>query len=194
MKEVPLPNELQDTECILPAMKMTDHPSVLMLTEHVFTLLKTIWHDHLENNYLLSIEKSGNLKKVRASTLLDGFAPLSSGSALMKICFVHGIIDEQCYAALEIIRSIRNSFAHSRIPLSLKDPSFKPKLERLASIAIPTINLPQGPMTLMVRNSNGQAPTQYQTHWSRVAFDLSLSVTIAKLRENHKSKSRKAKL
>ncbi len=48
----------------------------------------------------------------RVDSLFSGFAPLATFSAKISICYALGLIDENLFHDLEIIRKIRNRFAH----------------------------------------------------------------------------------
>src|SRR5258706_4493647 len=45
-------------------------------------------------------------------SLFHGYAPLASFAGKIALCYAFGFIDEQMFTDLEIIRKIRNRFAH----------------------------------------------------------------------------------
>ena len=51
--------------------------------------------------------------KSSINPLFDSFGPLSSFSAKLKICYAMDLIGEWMYRDLEIVRKLRNDFAHS---------------------------------------------------------------------------------
>lgn len=55
--------------------------------------------------------------------LFEGTAPLSSFSARIKLAFYLGKISKECRADLDIIRGIRNEFAHHAELISFDDQS-----------------------------------------------------------------------
>lgn len=69
-----------------------------------------------------------------AGKLLDGaMAPVGTMSARLNLCHALGLIDDYEKAETELIRKIRNDFAHARHGLSLDDESIRGRCLSLTS-------------------------------------------------------------
>jgi len=56
-----------------------------------------------------------------ASKLLDGgYAPIGTFSARIQLCYSLGLIDEQEYREISLVRKVRNEFAHSKHGISFQ--------------------------------------------------------------------------
>jgi mannitol operon repressor len=58
--------------------------------------------------------------KVSSKLLDDPFSPLASFSARLDTCFALGLIDDYEYSEINILRKVRNEFAHSKHGISFK--------------------------------------------------------------------------
>lgn len=65
--------------------------------------------------------------------LFSGTAPISTFSAKIKICYAMGIIGKNTRRDLEIIRHIRNAFAHSAKPLWFSTPEISKACDMLTT-------------------------------------------------------------
>tara|TARA_R110002096_G_scaffold92724_1_gene209388 strand:+ start:87 stop:695 length:609 start_codon:yes stop_codon:yes gene_type:complete len=63
--------------------------------------------------------------------LLDGDSPLSTFSSRINLCHRLGLIDDQLARALNIIRKIRNSFAHEISSTTLSSGSHSDRIREL---------------------------------------------------------------
>jgi DNA-binding MltR family transcriptional regulator len=61
--------------------------------------------------------------------LFDGYGPISTLAAKADIAYALNLLNDEDYADLQIIRKIRNEFAHSREVMGFE----KPKIEELVS-------------------------------------------------------------
>src|SRR5438046_1761220 len=68
------------------------------------------------------------------SRLLDQSGPLATFSAKIDLSFVSGLISEEMYRALHLLRRIRNSFAHYHKPRSFNDEDISNQCSELAKI------------------------------------------------------------
>jgi hypothetical protein len=66
-----------------------------------------------------------------ADTILRQDGPLGSFSSRIKTAYLLGIITASLYADLEIMRGIRNEFAHVRRSVRFKDQSIKDRCKSL---------------------------------------------------------------
>lgn len=73
-------------------------------------------------------------EEMQAKELINGFnAPLGTFSARVKAAFVLGLLQQDGYETLEILRKIRNKFAHNWKGVSLDRDDIKSYINRLAS-------------------------------------------------------------
>jgi len=79
--------------------------------------------------------------KSSINPLFDTFGPLYSFSAKVKICYATDLIGEWMYRDLEIVRNLRNNFAHSFGAAQFDLPEAVQLTERLkaADLAVTTI-------------------------------------------------------
>jgi mannitol operon repressor len=59
--------------------------------------------------------------KVSSKLLNERFSPLASFSARLDACFALGLIDDHEYSEINILRKVRNEFAHGKHGLSFKN-------------------------------------------------------------------------
>lgn len=126
---------------------------------NTFELIKDLQNEFKESSDRASVIVSGSLidkilEDILNSFLIDdaksdkeifeGFGPLSSFSAKIKICYRLGLISQYEYKKLETFRSIRNYFAHEIQNCSLDSVVMKDKVKNLIidNKLIPPINIP----------------------------------------------------
>jgi hypothetical protein len=63
------------------------------------------------------LEKMRPISNRLKAKLFDGYGPLSTFSAKIDMAFAFSILDEDLYADLQVIREVRNMFAHPAVPL-----------------------------------------------------------------------------
>jgi len=61
------------------------------------------------------------VKGIRAGSLVEGFGPLSSFRAKIRIAGCFGLLPPDVCADADLIRKIRNEFAHAYVPMSFED-------------------------------------------------------------------------
>lgn len=76
--------------------------------------------------------------KVSSKLLDEPFSPLASFSARLDTCFALGLIDEHEYSEINILRKVRNEFAHAKHGISFKTDRLVSLCSSLRS------SLPQG--------------------------------------------------
>jgi DNA-binding MltR family transcriptional regulator len=74
-------------------------------------------------------EKGENLQE-----LVEGMNILSTFNARVKIAYGFDLISKNCFERLEILREIRNKFAHSYKNIKLDSPNIKPKVDRFIEL------------------------------------------------------------
>jgi hypothetical protein len=67
--------------------------------------------------------KCMHLTETEKADLLDGMGPLSAFSAKIKAAYAFGLIGAKTRDDLEVVREIRNAFAHGIRPLDFDNPS-----------------------------------------------------------------------
>ncbi|MEA2893501.1 MAG: hypothetical protein QOI05_4294 [Bradyrhizobium sp.] len=70
-------------------------------------------------------------KKLRAR-LFDGYGPLNTLAAKADVAYAFHILSERDYDDMQIIRKIRNEFAHSREPLGFEVKRIEQMVSRLS--------------------------------------------------------------
>lgn len=69
------------------------------------------------------------LRKVAASQLIDGFnAPLGTFSARIKAAYALGLITDDQFSDIEILRKIRNDFSHTWEPITFDTQSVRDRI------------------------------------------------------------------
>jgi len=69
-------------------------------------------------DFLRELLEKHMVKDTAVGDLFDGFGPLATFAARIKVAFALGLIDAQMEKDLNYIRKIRNEFAHSKEPIS----------------------------------------------------------------------------
>lgn len=80
---------------------------------------------YLDNELKNLLEKRFLQKKRIIENLIEGGRPLSSFSSRIDLTFLIGLIGEKTHGDLNLIRKIRNEFAHKYIPITFEDPKIK---------------------------------------------------------------------
>ena len=75
---------------------------------------------------------SASVKKI-VDPLFQVYAPFSTLSAKIQICYALGFIHVDLYKSLKLIRKLRNDFAHEKTPVSFQSPKYQPRLKRSKS-------------------------------------------------------------
>jgi len=75
------------------------------------------------------------LSKREEEDLFEGFGPLSTFSAQIKLGFAMGLYGKKLRHDLDTIRTIRNDFAHTIDDIDLTEPEFTPKMQSLYAIS-----------------------------------------------------------
>lgn len=105
-------------------------------TDRGSALIATAWVDNALEVYLRAYFRSD---EKTANEILRPDGPLGSFSARIKLAYLLGIIEPTAFRDLEIVRAIRNDFAHVRQPMKFTDPSIKNRCKHLH--AVEAINL-----------------------------------------------------
>lgn len=65
------------------------------------------------------------------NSLFQGYAPLAIFSAKFQLAYAFGVLPRELYQVIELIRRLRNEFAHESGPLCFDDPQCASRLELL---------------------------------------------------------------
>ncbi len=57
--------------------------------------------------------------------LFRGYAPLSTFSAKIELCYAMGFISKKLYRSLTLVRKLRNDFAHEKHGVSFQEPKYR---------------------------------------------------------------------
>ena len=122
--------------------------------DHVITML---WRDTMRRQELFSICDEGSdkasamnvagyatdflrqlletkmIKDDAVGELFDGYAPLATFFARIRVAFALGLIDAQTEKDLDYIRKIRNVFAHSKEPISFDESPVRELRQQLST-------------------------------------------------------------
>ena len=111
------------------------------------------------------------IKRVVAP-LFQGYAPLSTFSAKIQISFALGLIAERDFKALDLLRKLRNQFAHDKDIVSFQSIAYKPLADAfLASTA-------ESPR---VTQDEWERITQSRPSARRVAFCINVAYLLGRL-------------
>lgn len=69
----------------------------------------------------------------RSDELLEGDSPLGTFSARAMMCHRLGIIDDELFKAINLVRRIRNSFAHELSGVSLESGAHRDRIRELVA-------------------------------------------------------------
>ena len=100
-------------------------------TDRGSALIAAAWVDDALEVYLRASFRPD--KKI-ANEILRPDGPLGSFSARIKSAYLLGIIEPTAFRDLEIVRAIRNDFAHVRQRIRFTDPSIKERCKRLHAV------------------------------------------------------------
>lgn len=109
--------------------------------------------------------------------MFKGYAPLSTFSARIQLSYAMRLIPNGLYRKLEIVRQLRNDFAHESGPLDFQDPRCQGKLRQLIAEGAPRDNNDDDDTELTVE---GQTATKRQLV-ERIAFVIAISELSARL-------------
>ena len=123
--------------CVGPSLMSEDYPEILIdekewssfyeematESERAMAVLAAAWIDSLLTRKLEILFSKGNSKT--RQNLLNSDGPFASFSAKVNVTFCLGWIDVDVHHDLEVIRKIRNTFAHQIHGLSMDSPAIK---------------------------------------------------------------------
>jgi DNA-binding MltR family transcriptional regulator len=73
--------------------------------------------------------------------LFDAFGPLSTFSAKIRISYAIDLLNESMANDLDLVRRIRNAFAHSLEPKTFQDPDITSMVDNLVGFAATKIDI-----------------------------------------------------
>jgi len=117
--------------------------------------------------------------KSSINTLFDTFGPLHFFSAKVKICYAMDLIGEWMYRDLEIVRKLRNEFAHSAGVARFDLPTSVQLTERLkaADLAVTTITKEAAgrKKAKKIKSAKKSRSKPNKANMERVRFEMSVS-------------------
>jgi len=82
----------------------------------------------LERLLRLHFRTEDDVVKKVVDPLFCAYAPLSTFSAKIAVCYALGLIPTQTHKALELLRRLRNDFAHAKINVSFQSSGYQSRL------------------------------------------------------------------
>ena len=84
----------------------------------------------------------GDAKRAKLiEPLFDAFGPLSTFSAKIRISYAIDLLHESMANDLDLVRRIRNAFAHSLEPKTFQDPTITRMVDNLAAFGAAKVNV-----------------------------------------------------
>jgi DNA-binding MltR family transcriptional regulator len=96
--------------------------------------------DELESLLRANCRQDPGAAKKIVDPLFRGYGPFSTFSAKIQVSYALGLIPEYVYKALDLIRKLRNDFAHEKAAVSFQSTKYHPRLR-----AILDTSSPEGP-------------------------------------------------
>ncbi len=93
--------------------------------------------DDLETLLRAHCLKDANVAKKVVDPLFHVYAPFSTFSAKIQVSYAMGLIDKGLYTTLDLIRRIRNDFAHERKAVSFQTPKYQSRLREILNSCQP---------------------------------------------------------
>jgi len=87
--------------------------------------------DELESLLRANCLKAANVVKKVVDPLFQGYAPLSTFSAKIQVSYALGLIPEHVYKPLNLIRKLRNDFAHEKSAVSFQSAKYRDQLREI---------------------------------------------------------------
>jgi DNA-binding MltR family transcriptional regulator len=81
--------------------------------------------------------KDANAVKKVVDPLFHVYAPFSTFSAKIHVSYALGLIEEQLHTTLDLIRRLRNDFAHERKAVSFQTPKYQSQLREILNTSQP---------------------------------------------------------
>jgi DNA-binding MltR family transcriptional regulator len=132
----------------------------------------------------------------RVDSLFAGFAPLATLSAKISICYAFGLIDENLLHDLDVIRKIRNRFAHDPTNKEFFDASVFQQLSTLrCTYPVGTSDYAGATVAelkeavLEYHPADGQEPEMIEMSSAKSKFHLSVYLLSGQLRRRQAPKT-----
>ncbi len=146
-------------------LEETDRGFAILVAQH--------FSDKLEEMIRLLLDKTASRKKV-VNGLFSGYGPLSTFSAKIDLLYAMGILDDEFYKQVQLVRKIRNIFAHLAGPVSFADPRVRSLLMQMDGMSAKDDRI-EGLLTTRVRGRRREFDKKELAQ--RTAFALSTSET-----------------
>jgi len=150
MSEVEETNEKKKCDCIecnfenCPVMKIDD-----IYTDVGERISKTLEHESdrgsiligaaIIHDYLCQVLKAyfrddNSIVRNAVESLFEPYRPLSSFSACIEFCYVLGILSRKVRNELDLLRKLRNEFAHCSMPMDFLDGKSMQRIQEFLGI------------------------------------------------------------
>jgi DNA-binding MltR family transcriptional regulator len=154
----------------------------------------SLLEDDLEQLLRSAMSRSADQKRV--DSLFSGFAPLATFSAKISVCYALGLIDETLFHDLEIIRKIRNRFAHDPTNKEFFDAAVFQQLSTIrCTYPIGTSDYAGATLddlksaVLEYHPADGQEPQMIEMSSAKSKFHLSVYLLSGQIRRRHAPKA-----
>jgi len=152
----------------------SDRGCVIFGAAHLEDDLKTLLRAHC-------LKDARAVKKV-VDPLFHVYAPFSTFSAKIQVSYAMGLIEEQLHTTLDLIRRLRNDFAHERKAVSFQTPIYQSRLRKLLNSSQPEYAKDK---TIPMLDDNEQVPglgkLTKREFVDRLAFCLCVARTSARI-------------
>lgn len=114
-------------------------------------LVSAAFFDTTLERLLVARFSSGDAKRAKLiEPLFDAFGPLSTFSAKIRISYAIDLLHESMANDLDLVRRIRNAFAHSLEPKTFQDPDITSMVDNLVGFAATKIDIDFAKLPLIV--------------------------------------------
>ncbi len=126
----PTPNERENELArMLAVQQESDRGCVIVCA--------ALLEDDLEKLLRAHCQQDANVVKHFVDPLFRVYAPFSTFSAKIQVSYAMGLIRKQTHTTLDLIRRVRNDFAHERKSVSFQTPKYQSRLRAIVSSAQP---------------------------------------------------------
>jgi DNA-binding MltR family transcriptional regulator len=91
--------------------------------------------DELELVLRAHCRKEPKIIKKVVAPLFRGYAPFSTFSAKIQASYALGLISERLYKVLDLIRKLRNDFAHEKAAVSFQSAKYQARFEAILALS-----------------------------------------------------------
>lgn len=164
--KAPTPKEVTDIGKMIAEQQESDRGCVIFGA--------ALLEDKLELLLRSYCRQDPQIIKQVVAPLFQGYAPLSTFSAKIQVSFALGLIPERVFKSLNLLRKLRNQFAHDKDIVSFQSNTYQPLLEAFLS------STKEGD-SVRVTPEQWEQITQRQPSARKVAFCLNIAYLLGRL-------------